>query len=110
MPDQEWGCGLQFPIGAAAVAAGGFVVAAMWIDTIATELVAIIEYLGLLSGINHTVGASSFLDHPYILWPAAKPRLGSGACAFCCSDLRCSRKQKYVQAFMCSCSAAVGSK
>ena len=30
-------------------------VAALWIDTIATELVSIIEYLGLLSGINHTV-------------------------------------------------------
>ncbi len=52
---QELGCGLQFPVGAAAVAAGGFVVAALWIDTIATELVSIIEYLGLLSGINHTV-------------------------------------------------------
>ena len=56
LPDQEWGCGLQFPLGAATVAAGGFMVAALWIDTIATELVSIIEYLGLLSGINHTVG------------------------------------------------------
>ena len=42
-------------MGAAVVAAGGFLVAALWIDTIATELVSIIEYLGLLSGINHTV-------------------------------------------------------
>ena len=41
------------------MAAGGFVVAALWIDTIATELVSIIEYLGLLSGINHTVGLVS---------------------------------------------------
>jgi len=56
LPEQEWGCGLQFPVGAAAVAAFGFVVAALWIDTIATELVSIIEYLGLLSGVNHTVG------------------------------------------------------
>lgn len=38
------------------MAAGGFVVAALWIDTIATELVAIIKYLGLLSGVNHAVG------------------------------------------------------
>ena len=44
------------------MAAGGFVVAALWIDTIATELVSIIEYLGLLSGINHTV---SFVSHGY---------------------------------------------
>ena len=56
LPVQEWGCGLPFPVGAAVVAAGGFLVAALWIDTIATELVSIIEYLGLLSGINHTVG------------------------------------------------------
>ena len=56
LPVQEWGCGLPFPMGAAVVAAGGFLVAALWIDTIATELVSIIEYLGLLSGINHTVG------------------------------------------------------
>ena len=41
------------------MAAGGFVVAALWIDTIATELVSIIEYLGLLSGINHTVSLVS---------------------------------------------------
>ena len=56
VPAQEWGCGLPFPVGAAVVAAGGFLLAALWIDTIATELVSIIEYLGLLSGINHTVG------------------------------------------------------
>ena len=55
LPAQEWGCCLPFPLGAAVVAAGGFLVAALWIDTIATELVSIIEYLGLLSGINHTV-------------------------------------------------------
>ena len=56
MPAQEWGGCLPFPVGAALVAAGGFLAAALWIDTIATELVSIIEYLGLLSGINHTVG------------------------------------------------------
>ena len=31
----EWGFGFQFPIGAALIAAFGFVIAAMWIDTIA---------------------------------------------------------------------------
>jgi hypothetical protein len=52
---QAWSLGLRFPVGAAAVAAVGFVLAAMWIDTLASELVAVLEYLGLLSGINHTV-------------------------------------------------------
>lgn len=47
--------GLGFPAGAALIAAVGFVLAAMWIDTIATELVSMLEYLGLLSGISHTV-------------------------------------------------------
>jgi hypothetical protein len=47
--------GLRFPVGAAAVALLGFVLAAMWIDTVASELVSMLEYFGLLSGINHTV-------------------------------------------------------
>ncbi|BDA43166.1 probable mitochondrial sodium/calcium exchanger protein [Coccomyxa sp. Obi] len=50
-----WRLGLSFPIGSAIIAAVGFVLAAMWIDTIATELVSMLEYLGLLSGISHTV-------------------------------------------------------
>ncbi len=52
---QAWRLGLGFPIGSAIIAALGFVLAAMWIDTIATELVSMLEYLGLLSGISHTV-------------------------------------------------------
>ena len=52
---QAWRLGLKFPIGSAIIAALGFVLAAMWIDTIATELVSMLEYLGLLSGISHTV-------------------------------------------------------
>lgn len=37
VPEQapDWNFGTPFPIGAAAVAAAGFVVSAMWIDTIA---------------------------------------------------------------------------
>ncbi|KAK9915399.1 hypothetical protein WJX75_008652 [Coccomyxa subellipsoidea] len=50
-----WDLGLGFPVGSAVIAALGFVLAAMWIDTIATELVSMLEYLGLLSGISHTV-------------------------------------------------------
>ncbi|EIE22196.1 hypothetical protein COCSUDRAFT_55891 [Coccomyxa subellipsoidea C-169] len=50
-----WTFGLGFPVGSAVIAALGFVLAAMWIDTIATELVSMLEYLGLLSGISHTV-------------------------------------------------------
>ena len=52
---QAWTFGLGFPVGSAVIAALGFVLAAMWIDTIATELVSMLEYLGLLSGISHTV-------------------------------------------------------
>ena len=40
VPDKppEWSLGLPFPVGAAAVAAAGFVISAMWIDTIAGAL------------------------------------------------------------------------
>lgn len=50
-----WSFGTDFPIGAAIVAAGGFVIAAMWIDTIASEVVALLEYFGILSGIDSSI-------------------------------------------------------
>ena len=50
-----WNCGTDFPVGAAAVAAGGFVIAAMWIDTIASEVVALLEYFGVLSGVDSSI-------------------------------------------------------
>lgn len=62
---QAWRLGLGFPIGSAIIAALGFVLAAMWIDTIATELVSMLEYLGLLSGISHTVRPSTSLLAPH---------------------------------------------
>lgn len=37
------------------MAVGGFVVAAMWIDTIASELVGLLDYFGVLLGLDHAV-------------------------------------------------------
>ncbi|KAL3137711.1 hypothetical protein ABBQ38_004978 [Trebouxia sp. C0009 RCD-2024] len=50
-----WTFGTDFPVGAAFVAAGGFVIAAMWIDTIASEVVALLEYFGVLSGVDSSI-------------------------------------------------------
>lgn len=50
-----WNLGTGFPVGAAIVAAGGFVIAAMWIDTIASEVVALLEYFGVLSGVDSSI-------------------------------------------------------
>lgn len=51
----SWSFGLPFPIGAAVVAIVGFIIAAMWIDTIASELVGMLNFLGILSGIPHSI-------------------------------------------------------
>ena len=37
----DWACGLAFPVGAVVVALGGFVIACMWISTVAEELVGV---------------------------------------------------------------------
>lgn len=50
-----WGCGTDYPVGATIVAVGGFLVAAMWIDTIASELVGLLDYFGALLGIDHAI-------------------------------------------------------
>ena len=50
-----WNMGTDFPIGSALAAAGGFVVAAMWIDTIASEVVGLLEYFGVLSGVDTSI-------------------------------------------------------
>lgn len=51
----KWDLGTPYPIGAAVTAAVGFVVAAMWIDTFASEVVGLVEYLGILSGIDTAI-------------------------------------------------------
>ncbi|DBA93227.1 TPA: hypothetical protein ACH3X2_003522 [Trebouxia sp. C0005] len=50
-----WNMGTDFPIGSALAAAGGFVVAAMWIDTIASEVVGLLGYFGVLSGVDSSI-------------------------------------------------------
>ncbi len=50
-----WNLGTDFPVGSALVAAGGFVIAAMWIDTIASEVVGLLEYFGVLSGVDGSI-------------------------------------------------------
>ena len=50
-----WRCGTPWPLGSAAVAACGFVLAAMWVDVVASELVGLLQFFGLLSGIDHAV-------------------------------------------------------
>lgn len=51
----NWNMCTDFPIGSALAAAGGFVVAAMWIDTIASEVVGLLEYFGVLSGVDSSI-------------------------------------------------------
>ena len=50
-----WNFSTPFPVGAAMVAAAGFVVAATWIDTVASEVVGLLEYFGVLSGIDSAI-------------------------------------------------------
>ena len=50
-----WGCGTQIPLGAALVSLYAFAIAAMWIDLIASEVVGLLEYFGVLSGVSHAV-------------------------------------------------------
>lgn len=50
-----WNLGTDFPIGSAVVAAGSFIIAAMWIDTIASEVVGLLEYFGVLSGVDSSI-------------------------------------------------------
>ncbi|KAK9821207.1 hypothetical protein WJX74_010576 [Apatococcus lobatus] len=47
--------GTSMPIGAAIIAGCGFIVAAMWIDSVASEVVALLDLLGTVSGVDHTV-------------------------------------------------------
>lgn len=50
-----WTCGTSFPVGAAAVAVYGFLVAAAWVDSLATELVGLLGLLGAAMRVDHTV-------------------------------------------------------
>ena len=50
-----WRCCTPWPLGAAAVAACGFVLAAMWVDVVASELVGLLQLFGLLSGVDHAM-------------------------------------------------------
>ena len=50
-----WSCGSSFPIGAALVAVYGFGITAMWIDVVASEIVGILHFLGVLASIDPAV-------------------------------------------------------
>lgn len=56
-----WDFGTGFPIGAALVAVYGFGIAAMWMDLLATQIVSILHFLGLLAGIHPAVLGVSVL-------------------------------------------------
>ena len=51
----EWASHCGFPIGAALVAVAGFFTAVLWIDTVAGELVALLQFLGIWAGIDAAV-------------------------------------------------------
>ena len=51
----EWASDCGFPIGAALAAVAGFVTAVLWIDTVAGELVALLQFLGTWAGIDAAV-------------------------------------------------------
>ena len=50
-----WRCRTPWPVGAAAVAALGFALAAAWVDVVANELVGLLGFLGGLAGVDHAV-------------------------------------------------------
>ena len=61
----EWSLGLPFPVGAAAVAAAGFVISAMWIDTIAgAPRVAVRTVRRLVISTSHSVPFSMHESSP----------------------------------------------
>jgi len=50
-----WDVGTGFPIGAAAVALYGFAIAALWIDILASEIVGILHFYGVLAAVDPSV-------------------------------------------------------
>ncbi len=54
-PPPTWRLGTRWPLGTAVVSGLGFVLAAMWVDTVASELVGLIALFGSLSGLDHAV-------------------------------------------------------
>jgi len=54
-PPPTWRLGTRWPLGTAGVSGLGFVLAAMWVDTVASELVGLIALFGSLSGLDHAV-------------------------------------------------------
>eukprot|EP00890_Picochlorum_soloecismus_P005714 jgi/Picsp_1/6143/NSC_03497-R1_cation calcium exchanger 4 len=50
-----WDFGTGFPIGSSIVALYGFALAATWIDKIATEIVSIIRFFGILGGVSPAI-------------------------------------------------------
>jgi sodium/potassium/calcium exchanger 6 len=50
-----WDFGTGFPIGSSIVALYGFALAATWIDKIATEIVSIVRFFGILGGVSPAI-------------------------------------------------------
>ena len=50
-----WDSGTGFPIGSSMVALYGFALASTWIDKIATEIVSIIRFFGILGGVSPAI-------------------------------------------------------
>ena len=50
-----WDCGLRVPLGALVLALVGFAVACMWINTIANELLGLLQLLGILCHVSDMV-------------------------------------------------------
>lgn len=51
-----WDCGLPVPVGALAVALVAFVVTCCWINSIASELLGLLQFFGILCHISDMVG------------------------------------------------------
>ncbi|KAK2080867.1 hypothetical protein QBZ16_000721 [Prototheca wickerhamii] len=54
-PPPAWTLGASWPLGALCLALGGFGVAALWINGVASELVGLLQFFGVLSGVDATV-------------------------------------------------------
>ncbi|RMZ57838.1 hypothetical protein APUTEX25_005586, partial [Auxenochlorella protothecoides] len=54
----DWALGTGYPLGALLVALAGFAVAALWINLAANELVGLLQFFGVLSGVQPAVLAS----------------------------------------------------
>ncbi|PSC70482.1 sodium calcium exchanger [Micractinium conductrix] len=87
----EWTLGTQYPIGAALVAVYGFGVAAIWISLFATEIVGLLQFLGMVCkaepavlGVTVLAWGNSLMDYMNNTAMAGRSRGGNSMAMTAC--------------------------